>query len=90
MEFLLSFRRHHFAVKPVMGLQNVGCFLTLSTSTYTIELLCCDGKEHYFVGGSLTKSRLFFLGGGKFQLREHFLGGQFIKVVQSSIESELK
>ena len=90
MEFLLSFHRHHFAVKPVMGLRNVGCFLTLSTSTYTIELLYCDGRE-YFVGGSLTKSRLFFLGGGgKFQLREHFLGGQFIKVVQSSIESELK
>ena len=91
MEFLLSFHRHHFAVKPVMGLRNVGCFLTLSTSTYTIELLYCDGREH-FVGGSLTKSRLFFLGGGggEFQLREHFLGGQFIKVVQSSNESELK
>ena len=88
MEFLLSFRRHHFAVKPVMGLRNAGCFLTLSTSTYTI--LYCDGNEH-FVGGFIDKIKIiFFSGGGEFQLREHFPGGQFIKVVQSSIESKLK
>ena len=73
MEFLLSFRRHHFAVKPVMGLRNAGCFLTLSTSTYTI--LYCDGNEH-FVGGSLTKSRQFFLvGGGGISVKGAFPGG---------------
>ena len=87
MEFLLSFHRHHFAVKPVMGLRNVGCFLTLSTSTYTIELLYCDGREH-FVGGSLTKSRLFFLGGGgEISFKGAFPGGS---VHQSSTKQHRK
>ena len=30
MEFLNSFLRHHFATKPVMASQNVGCFLRLN------------------------------------------------------------
>ena len=87
MEFLLSFRRHHFAVKPVVGLQNVGCFLTLTTSTYTI--LYCDGKEP-FVGGSFTKSCQYFFwrgGGGSISVKGAFPGGS---VHQSSTKQYRK
>ena len=41
MEFLCSFLRRHFAGKPVVASQNVGCFLRLVLFT-TSELATCD------------------------------------------------
>ena len=35
IDFLRSFRRHHFARKPMVTLQNVGCFLRLGTLLFS-------------------------------------------------------